>query len=193
MLLAGTPAPAVVEVPVLYVTNKHARCSAVEVSRFRSVVWDEAVRVFARCGVLLRVVERTGEVLKYPSGRPRFLELDRRRVNVVLSDNVPLDWDNARYSPGIAAAYEGFAVCVIAMPRAHANRIPFLAVNTVVHELLHILLEDIFVAPGGLLRDHGRETRVDWHATRMWLFGADATVRESAREFMRKRLLRTGS
>lgn len=160
--------------------------------RFHSEVWEEAARQFAQCGVLLRIAMREGEVLKYPSGRPRFLELDRQRVNVVLTDNIPLDWDNARYSPGIAAAYEGFSVCVIAMPRAHPNRIPFLAVNTVVHELLHILLEDIFVAKGGLLRDHGRETRVDWHATRMWWFGADATVRESARAYVRKRLLRAG-
>jgi len=176
--------PSHLDVPVLCLTNKHARCSASQMSRFYSDVWNEAVRSFTQCGVTLRVIEREGEILKYPSGRPRFVGLERGRVNVVLTDYVPLHWDNGRFEAGVATIYEGYHLCIISVNLAYGNSVPFLAVNTVVHELLHIFLQDILSSRRGLLQAHSRETHVDWHATRMWLFKDDATVREAAREYL---------
>ncbi len=170
-----------VEVPVLCMMNALASTKPESVRVFRAGVWDEAVRTFADCGVHLRVTERAGEILKYPSSRPRFIGLERGQVNVVLTDTIPLDWDNGRQVAGGSTVYEGYVVCVIAMKLAQRLSVPLLAMNTVVHELLHVFLGDVFEPRGGRLRRYNREGRVDWEATRMWL-GADATaVRSAAR------------
>lgn len=188
-LLLGSVPPALVaqsgdtpvEVPVLCLTNALARTKPEAVRAFRAGVWDEAVRTFADCGVHLRVTMRTGELLKYPSSRPRFIGLERGQVNVVLTDTIPLAWDNGRQVAGGSTVYEGYVVCVIAMKLARGFSVPLLAMNTVVHELLHVFLGDVFEPRGGRLRRYGREGRVDWEATRMWL-GADAmAIREAAR------------
>jgi len=153
-----------VDVPILCITNKHARCS----------------------GITLRLVERAGEILKYPSGRPRPVGLEYGKLNVVLTDYIPPYWDNAHLSAGVAGVYEGYHLCAIAMNLAHGHRVPFLAVNTVVHELLHIFLQDIFFPKSGILRAHTRDTRVDWYGTRMWLFNDGAAVRDFAREYLKR-------
>lgn len=184
--LSGPGSPAPLDVPILCVVNKHAKCGAEQLKRFRVKVWLEAFRDFAACGMKLRVVERSGEVLKYPSGRPKFVGLERGKINLVLTDYVPVNWDKARYSAGVATIYDGYHVCVISMNRAHGHQAPFVAVNTVVHELLHMLLQDIFVPREGVLQSQGRESRVDWYATRMWLFNEGTVVRESAREYLRR-------
>jgi hypothetical protein len=170
-----------VEVPVLCLTNALAGTKPEAVRAFRAGVWDEAVRTFADCGVRLRITERAGEILKYPSSRPRFIGLERGQVNVVLTDTIPLEWDNGRQVAGGSTVYEGYVVCVIAMQYAHRFRVPLLAVNTVVHELLHVLLGDVFAERGGRWRRYTREGEVDWEATRMWLGGDAAEVRRAAR------------
>lgn len=188
-LLHGAIAPvlwaqqedAPVEVPVLCMTNALAGTKPEAVRAFRAGVWDEAVRTFADCGVYLRVTERAGEILKYPSSRPRFIGLERGQVNVVLTDTIPLDWDNGRQVAGGSTVYEGYVVCVIAMKLAHRFEAPLFAMNTVVHELLHVFLGDVFEERGGRLRRYGREGRVDWQATRMWLGADAAAVRTAAR------------
>jgi hypothetical protein len=53
-----------------------------------------------------------------------------------------------------------------------------------VHELLHALLQDVFLKPPNWYQSGGREFRVDWYATRMWLFHEGAAVRESARVYL---------
>lgn len=169
------------EVPVLCLTNALARTTPEAVRAFRAGVWDEAVRTFADCGVHLRVTHRTGEILKYPSSRPRFVGLERGQLNVVLTDAIPMEWDHGRQVAGGSTVYEGYVVCVIAMKFARSFGVPLMAMNTVVHELLHVFLGDVFAARGGRLRRYGREGRVDWEATRMWL-GADAgAIRAAAR------------
>jgi hypothetical protein len=102
-------------------------------------------------------------------------------INVVVTDRVPLDWDKGRSLAGVSALYEGLCICVISMNEAHANQIPFLSVNTVVHELLHVLLQDVFRDRTSVFHGQSSEARVDLHATRLWLFGSDETVRESAK------------
>jgi hypothetical protein len=167
-------------------TNRHAKWDAAKLQEFRSQVWDEAVRCFTESGIRLQVEERSGEVLKYPGGRPRFIGLDRKRLNVVLTDHIPLSWDQARNSAGVARIYEGCHLCLISVGAAHGNRVPMLALNSVVHELLHVLLQDIFATRGELLKGYDREARVDWHATRLWLFRNSAEVKRSAREYVEK-------
>lgn len=191
-LLQGALSPALwaqsgdtpVEVPVLCLTDALARTKPEAVRAFRTGVWDEAVRTFADCGVHLRVTERAGEILKYPSSRPRFIGLERGQVNVVLTDTIPLDWDNGRQVAGGSTIYEGYVVCVIAMKLARRFGVPLLAMNTVVHELLHVFLGDVFEPRGGRLRRYGREGRVDWKATRMWLGGDGAPLRAAARAYL---------
>ncbi|MGH9671659.1 MAG: hypothetical protein ACRD44_00625, partial [Bryobacteraceae bacterium] len=58
--------------------------------------------------------------------------------------------------------------------------------NTCVHELLHLLLQDVFIRRPIWHQTGAHETRIDWHATRMWLFGHNAGVRSSAREYLRR-------
>jgi hypothetical protein len=107
-------------------------------------------------------------------------------VNVVLTGAVPLYWDNGRSLPGVTTVYEGCHVSVVSVRNAYANRLPFVAVNTVVHELLHVIRGDIFVRPSGLLIRVDRETAVDWEATRMWLLGSAPGVKEAARLYVQR-------
>ena len=73
---------------------------------------------------------------------------------------------------------------MVALDYAHGHQIPFLAVNTCVHELLHVLLQDIFeVHPKGL-PGYEREFRIDWYATRLWLFHDGAAIRKSAQTYL---------
>lgn len=183
---AAHHSPARLDVPILRLVNKHATCSANQVRQFCSTIWNEAVQDFDRGGLPLCTVERTGGIRRYASGKPKFEGLERGRINVVLTDRVPLEWDNGRAVNGVATIYEGFHLCVIAMNYAHGHRVPFLAVNTVVHELLHILLQDIFTRRAGTVHAQGREARVDWHATRLWLFNDGAGIREPARAYLQR-------
>lgn len=76
--------------------------------------------------------------------------------------------------------YRGHHMCMIAMSRAHVHEIPFISVNSCLHELLHVLLGDIFEPPTAGVQRELRELRVDALATRLWMFGAGGTIRESA-------------
>jgi hypothetical protein len=76
---------------------------------------------------------------------------------------------------------------VIALRYAHGHQAPFLSVNTCVHELLHVLLGDIFEDRPAGLAGHRRELRVDWHATRMWLFHDGGAVRSATEAYLERR------
>src|ERR1700683_2082159 len=69
---------------------------------------------------------------------------------------------------------------MIALSYAHGDRIPFLSVNTCVHELLHALMQDIFVSRPKWYESDGREFRTDSYATGLWLFRDGAAIRQSA-------------
>jgi hypothetical protein len=159
------------------------------VDRFLSEVWPEALRDFNRCGVSLNVTAQTGDVRRSPSGRPVFTQLERGAINLVLTERVPLEWDEGRALAGITTLYEGRHVCLIALRYAHSHQIPFLSVNTCVHEILHALLHDIFERRPAGMSGQAREFRIDYYATRLWLFREGTAIREAARVYA-DRLLR---
>jgi hypothetical protein len=80
---------------------------------------------------------------------------------------------------------------VIALNEAHAHKIPFVAVNTCLHELLHVVLGDTVGVPQDGWRREASEFRTNVLATRLWLFRDGARVRAAAAEYVRSRGLRT--
>lgn len=189
---APTAAPPV-SVPVLRLLNRNARCSPAEVKSFHQSIWQEAVRIFRSCDVTFKVTERTGEIRHYPSGRPQFLGLERPKLNLVLTDAIPLDWDSGRSLGGVSVRYEGYDIIVISLKNAHPNRFPLLALNTLVHELLHVFLGDIFIGRPGAFAKGRREAAADWQATRLWLFGGSSSIHQAARQYVRHLLSRNPS
>ena len=120
------------------------------------------------------------------SSRPVFKGLEHGVINVVVTDYIPLEWDKARGLAGLTTQYDGFHLCLIALRHAHGHQIPYLSLNTCVHELLHVLMLDIFdLRPKGTTGDQ-REWRIDWYATQLWLFHDGAEIRKSAGEYLRR-------
>jgi hypothetical protein len=77
-------------------------------------------------------------------------------------------------------------VCVIALRYAHGNQVAFFSNNTCVHELLHALLQDLLQKRPKWYQANGREFRVDWYATRLWLFHEGAAIRESGQVYLKR-------
>jgi len=178
------PRPLVV--PVHRVMNRWARCSVETYQRFWFRIWPEAVRDFGRGGVELQCTDRQGEIKQMASGKPLFSGIERGVLNVVLTDQIPAYWDEARSLAGISGFYGGYALCVIAMNNAHGDRIPFLSTNTCVHEMLHVLMQDVFGNRSKWYQSSEHEARVDWYATQLWLFGNGAAVRRSAADAVKR-------
>ena len=176
---ALTPAPVIV--PVRHIVDP--LCTSSRLQRFRNEVWSEAVRDFNRCGVQLQGTAQSGDVRRSPSGRPIFTQLEHGVINLVLTDRVPLEWDEGRGLTGVTTLYEGRHVCLIALRYAHCHQIPFLSVNTCVHEILHALLHDVFERRPPGFSGQAREFRIDYYATRLWLFREGTVIRESARAY----------
>lgn len=175
---ASTGAPLIL--PVHRVLDKRANPAPKQLSRFIWSIWPEAVRDFNRCGMRFEHSEDMGEIRLSPGDRPLFAGLERGAINLMLTDRLPMAWDRGRALAGASTLWEGHCVCVIALRYAHVHRVPFLSVNTCVHELLHVLLGDVFLSPPNWFQSGGREFRIDWYATRMWLFQDGAAVRKSA-------------
>ena len=76
------------------------------------------------------------------------------------------------------------ALSVISIGNAHGNRVPYVAVNTIVHELLHVLLGDVYAGRPGWWETRRREIRVDWQATDMWLWNDATGVRAEAPRYL---------
>lgn len=110
--------------------------------------------------------------------------LRRGVINLVLTGHIPMHWDRGRARAGVTTAYDGYHICLIALSYAHGNQVPFMKVNTCVHELLHALLQDILITRPTWSQAKGRELRTDWYATRLWLFRDGAAIRESARQYL---------
>jgi hypothetical protein len=188
-VLPGTPG--LVSVPVHRITDSKAQFPPEELHRFWSSIWPEAVVDFSRGGIELQTSDGPGEVGHSAADKPLIGGLRRGVVNLVLTDHLPLYWDNGRALSGVTTLYHGYHVCMIALRYAHGNRAPFLSVNTCVHELLHALLQDIFITRPTWLRTGTRENRADWYATCLWLFHDGAAVRRSARTYLDR--LRSGN
>lgn len=171
-------------IPVHLVLDKLRHPWANREAAFWDHVWPEAVRALSRGGVKLEITVGPGEVGKPPGRQPVILGLRREALNVVVTDQLPMEWDNGRSVNGATLIYRGYHVCLVALNWAHGNQLPILSVNTCLHELLHALLLDIFEArPKGWL-GQAREVRVDAIATRLWLFGDGSAVRAPAREYL---------
>ena len=171
-------------VPVRQVFDGRAKCTAEQLQRFATSIWPEAVRDFKRCGIQLESTEVRGEVRRSPAGRPIFVGLANRVINLVVTDSIPLDWDNGRGLTGVTTRYDGYHLCMIALNFAHGHQIPFFSVNTCVHELLHVLLHDIFQPRPKGLQGEAREFRIDLYATRLWLFHDGLMIRKATRAYL---------
>ena len=182
MALTGVAAEAPLVLPVRHVLDSRAR---LDLREFRSRIWAETVRDFGRCGMQFSVTEATGEVRRLPSGLPRFAGTERRAINVVLTDRIPIEWAKGRGIAGVSTMQDGHPVCLIALDYAHAHKIPLLAVNTCVHELLHVIFGDILEPRPKGLSGQAREFRIDAYATRLWLFHDGAEIRRAAGSYMR--------
>jgi hypothetical protein len=179
-------------VPVHRVMDERARIRPELLQRFWSTIWPEAARDFGYGGIALQTTDGSGEVRFTASDKPIFTGLRRGAINLILTGHIPMYWDRARALAGVTTIYDGFHVCVIALQYAHGNQAPFLSVNTVVHELLHALLQDVFVKHPTWYQGSEREFRTDWYATSLWLFHDGAAVRRSAQAYL-NRLRSTGA
>ena len=184
MALARAPAPAPLVVPIRHIVDSRAGWTTQRISHFWSSIWPEAVRDFASSGIQLQSSVSAGEIRRTAGDRPNFIGPERGVLNVVLTDQIPLRWSGGRALCGVTTRYDGYDLCLIAVNYAHGNQIPFVSLNTCVHELLHALMHDIFdVHPSGF-SGQIRELRIDWLATRLWLFHDSGAIRQSAQSYV---------
>jgi hypothetical protein len=182
--MSGVRAPLVVPVHLIY--DNRAKLTPEQMRYFSGALWPEAVRDFERCSIRLDCTTTEGEIRRTPSSKPIFVGLESGVVNLVLTDYIPMDWDRGRGVTGVTTLYEGRHVCVIALAHAHTHRIPLVAVNTCVHELLHAFLHDIFENRPRGLTGAAREFRVDWLATRLWLYHEGTMIRRAAEAYVQR-------
>ncbi len=166
-------------VPVRRVMDRNARCAPEALNRFWWSVWPEAVRSFGRGGIQLQCTDAQGEIRLSPGGRPKFYGLERGVLNLVITDHLPASWDSARALAGMTAWHARYCVSVIALRYAHGNQFPLISLNTCVHEMLHALMQDVFVSRPKWYQAGAREERVDWYATGLWLFHDGSAIRQS--------------
>ena len=183
-VLAAAPAPLVV--PIHRILDKRANCTKEQLAGFWKQIWPEAVRDLGRCGIQIAASDGPGEIRRSPSSRPVFAGVQRGIINLVLTRQIPLSWSRARGLAGTTTIWEGYHVCVIALDHAHRHRVPFIGVNTCLHELLHALMQDVFVTRPGTWEARRREARIDWLATRLWLLNDGSGIRESARAYLER-------
>jgi hypothetical protein len=178
----SVPTPLIV--PIRQILDGRAHLKPGQLRGFRSNMWPEAVADFARCNITLQSTLNDGEVRRSPTGQPVFAGLERGIINFVITNRIPMEWDKARGLNGITTRYRGYHLCMIALDYAHPHRIPFLAVNTCVHELLHVLMLDIFEDRPRGYRGSMREFQIDSYATRLWLFHEGEPIRNAARTYL---------
>jgi len=179
---AGHPEPqAPLTIPLCRVMDSRAKCTPEQLQRFSSKIWPEAIRDFQRGGIRFQITEGKGEIKRSPSSRPIFTGLERGAINLVVTDQIPMDYGGVA---GVTTLYEGYHLCVIALANAHGHQVPYFSVNTCVHELLHLLLQDIYLTRPKWYQTGEREFRIDWYATRLWLFGDGAAIRKSAEAYL---------
>jgi hypothetical protein len=177
----GPIAPVIV--PVRAIVDTRVNWHLDLLRRFWWRIWPDAVRSFGRCGIQLQATEGHGDVARPPGREPIVSGLDPHSLNLVLTNRIPMEWDSGRDLSGVTLRYWGYHLCMLALSRAHGNQIPYLSVNTCVHEMLHALLFDIFESRPSALAGQWREFRVDACATRLWLCHSGGALRESARRY----------
>jgi hypothetical protein len=185
-VLAAWAKPVVVSVPVHRMTDARAKVTPEQFRRFWGSIWPQAVRDLAAGGIQLQITDGPGEIRRSPADRPLFTGLRRGAINLVLTDRLPLYWDNARALPGVSTILDGYHICLLSLWYAHGHQVPFASVNTCLHELLHALMQDIFVPRPTSYQTVWREARIDAYATGLWLFGDGASVRTSAQGYVNR-------
>lgn len=183
VLLARAPAAPVV-LPLRRIVDAKAQCAPETMRKFWSEIWPEAFREFGRGGIQLQVEDAPGEMHRTAGDQPIFIGLRRGILNLVLTDHIPMNWDSGRALAGVTLLYDRYPLCLIAMRYAHGNQAPFLSVNTVVHEMLHAVMGDIFVSSPTWYQAGGREWRIDGYASRLWLFHDGGAIRDGVRSFL---------
>jgi hypothetical protein len=183
-MLVGASNPSPVIVPVRRIVDGHAKLSAQELSRFWQKIWPEAVRDLGAASIRLQTTDAPGEIKRTAADRPVFAGLERGVINLVLTSQLPLYWDQSRALAGVTTIYEGYHLCLIALRYAHGNQVPWFSTNTCLHELLHALMQDVYITHPKWYQSAGREGRIDAAGTGLWLFGSGDAVRRSAREYV---------
>src|ERR1700704_3068088 len=102
----ATAAPAPLIVPVHRVMDARAKCTPEQLARFWWSIWPEAVRDFNRCGIQLQTSNATGEIRRSAGDRPVFVGLERRAINLVLTEDIPMYWDRGRGLTGVTTIYD---------------------------------------------------------------------------------------
>ncbi len=189
--IAAFAGPAPLIVPIHRVLDSRAKITPEQLGRFNSTLWAETARDFRRCGIEFQTTAVTGEIRRSAGDRPIFVGVEKGVINLVLTDHIPLSWDHGRGLVGVTTIYDGYHLCVIALNSAHGHQVPFFSVNTCEHEILHALMQDIFVTRPTWQQSAGREFRIDWYASCLRLFHQGPAIRKSAEEYLRR--LRTGS
>ena len=186
-LAAAKPAaPERLVVPLHRILDSRAKNSPDRLQHLWPKLWSEAARDFAQGGIFFEITDGPGEIKHSPADNPIFVGLQRGKLNLVATDVVPMNWDNGRALGGVSTIHDGYHICVIALRYAHGNQVAFLSVNTCLHEILHALLGDIFLKPPQWYQAGEREVRVDYYATRLWLFHDGEEVRRSGNEYLRR-------
>ena len=175
-----------ITVPVHLILDGKVSWTPQQALRFWGYLWPEAVRTFAASGIRFDLTRGEGDVMRPPGREPVITGLVSGALNVVATNRVPMQWDSARGLSGVTMIYRGYHLSMIAVNRAQTNRVPFLSVNTCVHEMLHALLLDIFEKRPSGFAGQAREFRVDACATRLWLWHDDGTGRKAAREYVER-------
>ncbi len=173
-------------VPVQILIDKRLYDDPGLLRKFWGRLWPEAFRDLASCDIRLQNTTRTVEVWRPDFRQPVVPGVEPRQINLAVTDRIPMEWDGGRALSGVTTLYRGCPLCMVALDRAHGNQVPFLSLNTCLHELLHALLQDVFEPRPPGLPGQVREARVDWYGTRLWLFGDGAVVHRSAGAFLRR-------
>jgi hypothetical protein len=176
-------APARLPVPLHRIVDSRLENSA-RVQHFWPNLWNEAVRDYGQGNLTFDSSDGPGEVKQSPGDNPIFMGLQRGKINLVVTDTVPMYWDGGRALADVSTIHDGYQISMIGLRYAHRNQIAFLSVNTCLHEILHVLLQDIFLKAPKWYQTGGREARVDYYATRLWLFHDGDEVRKSGEEYL---------
>jgi len=183
---ASRAAPARLVVPIHRILDGHAHNPPDRLQHLWPSLWSEAAQDYRQGGIDFDVSDGPGEVRHSAADNPIFVGLRGRAINLVVTDTIPMNWDGGRALAGVSTIHDGYHICMIALRYAHGNQVAFLSVNTCLHEILHVLLQDIFLKPPKWYQASGREVRVDWYATRLWMFHDGEEVRKSGEVYLRR-------
>jgi hypothetical protein len=185
--LALSAAPgARLTVPVHRIVDARAGLTNDRMQHLWTKLWNEAAQDFRQGGIDLDVSDGAGEIGHTAADNPIFKGLRGRAINVVVTDMLPMYWDQSRALAGMSTIHDGYHLCVIALRYAHGNQVAFLSTNTCLHEMLHVLLMDIYLKAPKWYQISGREARVDYYATRLWIFHDGKEARKSTEAYLRR-------